>query len=384
MAPPSRVGREARGASPASSGPSFARGLWRIAAADVSSGNRVALLTDGPDTFASAFAAIEAAREEICLEIYIFCDDEVGRLMADALLAAAARGISVRVLVDWIGGRGTPAAFWKRLRAGGIDVRVFSPPGWRPWLGVVPRDHRKLLVIDRAVGFTGGFGIANEWGARTARGRRSRWRDTGVRLEGPAATDMARAFEVMWLRAAGKERRGSARLLVRRPRTTVDPATEPGAVVGIIEGEPFRLRIARSLQLQAVSAERCIWIASAYFVPSFSELEALSGAARDGVDVRILVPSKYDHPWVRGLTRRVYRRLLRNGVRIWEWQGEMMHAKTSVVDGHWTRVGSTDFNPLGVAINYELDAVIQDHTLGQTAEQMFLADLEMSKEIRVQ
>jgi phosphatidylserine/phosphatidylglycerophosphate/cardiolipin synthase-like enzyme len=107
----------------------------------------------------------------------------------------------------------------------------------------------------------------------------------------------------------------------------------------------------------------------------------LNGAARDGVDVRILLPSRNDHPWVSLLARRYYRRLLTNGVRIWEWQGEMMHAKTSVIDGRWVRVGSTDFNPLGVAINYELDAVIEDAALGQEAERMFLADLDGSREV---
>jgi cardiolipin synthase len=148
-----------------------------------------------------------------------------------------------------------------------------------------------------------------------------------------------------------------------------------------VEGEPLRLRIARALQTQAISAERSIWIATAYFAPSWSEVEALTGAARDGVDVRILVPSRNDHKWVTFITRRYYRRLLTNGVRIWEWKGTMMHAKTSVVDGRWVRVGSTDFNPLGVAINYELDAVIEDATLGAQAEAMFLDDLEHSREI---
>ena len=139
--------------------------------------------------------------------------------------------------------------------------------------------------------------------------------------------------------------------------------------------------MSRALQIQAISARRSIWIATAYFTPSPSEVEALNGAARDGVDVRILVPSRNDHPWVSFLARRYYRRLLTNGVRIWEWQGEMMHAKTSVIDGRWVRVGSTDFNPLGVAINYELDAVIEDPTLGKEAEEMFLADLEGSREV---
>src|SRR5574338_1172586 len=156
----------------------------------------------------------------------------------------------------------------------------------------------------------------------------------------------------MWRRALGGERRGSHRYLTRPARSThLDPSVHPPALVGIIEGEPGRFRISRALQIQAISAERSIWIASAYFTPSPSEVEALNGAARDGVDVRVLVPSRNDHPWVSMLARRYYRRLLTNGVRIWEWQGEMMHAKTSVIDGLWLRVGSPDFNPLGVAIN---------------------------------
>ena len=161
----------------------------------------------------------------------------------------------------------------------------------------------------------------------------------------------------------------------------LDPLSCAPSLVGIIEGEPWRFRVGRSLHLQAAAAQRSIWLASAYFVPSFAEVDALIGAARDGVDVRLLVPSKYDHPWIHGLTSRFYRRMLRNGVRIWEWSGEMMHAKTTVIDGRWVRVGSTDFNPLGVAINYELDAMIEDPAVGAAAEAMFESDLSLSHEI---
>ena len=362
-------------------GPAFARGLWRIAAADVSSGNDVMLLHDGPATFDAMVDAIEDARETIVLEAYIFRSDEVGQRIGDALVVAAQRGVRVRLLTDWIGMRGIKSSFLATLRKAGIEHRVFSPPGFRPWLGLIPRDHRKLLVIDAKVGITGGVGIGNEWIGKTKR-HRSHWRDTAVRIEGPAASDMQQAFDTMWQRALKRERRGMHRLTRRAARGAhLDPATAEPALVGIIEGEPLRLRVARALQMQAISAERSIWIATAYFAPSWSEVEALVGAARDGVDVRILVPSRNDHPWVTLLTRRYYRRLLTNGVRIWEWKGTMMHAKTSVVDGRWVRVGSTDFNPLGVAINFELDAVIEDPTIGAKAEAMFLDDLEHSSEI---
>ena len=363
-------------------GTAFVRGLWRIAAADVSSGNAVRLLRDGPATFDAMIGYIDAARESVALETYMFRDDEVGQRFTRALAAAAARGVRVRLLVDWLGIRGVSRAFFAHLREQGVDVRVFNPIGLKPWLGLYPRDHRKLLVVDDQAGVTGGIGIACEWSTCRASGRGSPWRDTAVSIEGPAGGDMGRAFEHMWLRTVSRERRGVHRLLVRRARgTDLEPSTAPPALVGIVEGEPLRLRVARALQIQAVSARRSIWIASAYFVPSTFEVEALTGAARDGVDVRVLVPSRSDHPWSMLLTRRFYRRLLMNGVRVWEWDGEMMHAKTSVVDGMWVRVGSTDFNPLGIGFNYELDAVIEDAALGAEAEAMFLADLDRSKEV---
>jgi len=369
---------------PAVAAPSFALGLWRIAAADVSSGNRVSLLRDGPATFDAMVDLIDNATTSVELETYIFRPDEVGRRVSDALMRAAKRGVEVRLLLDWFGLRGTSRAFLKPLRVAGVDVAIFNPLGFRRWLGLVPRDHRKLLVIDSTVGITGGLNIGREWTTGILKRHRSAWRDTAVKIDGPAARDMLQAFDRMWRRTRGEERRGSHRFLRRQARGAhLDPATDQPALVGIIEGEPLRLRVSRALQIQAISAKRSIWIATAYFTPSPSEVEALNGAARDGVDVRILVPSRIDHPWVSLIVRRYYRRLLTNGVRLWEWQGEMMHAKTSVIDGRWVRVGSTDFNPLGVAINYELDAVIDDKPLGDQAEAMFLADLDQSREVKL-
>lgn len=362
-------------------GPSFARGLWRIASADVSSGNKIRLLHDGPDTFDEMIELIHKATTSVALESYIMRSDEVGDRFAAALIAAAKRGVDVRVITDWVGARGTTRQFFAHLRIHGVDIRVFNPVGFRAWLGLLPRDHRKLLVLDGSIGVTGGIGIGREW-LRSSRSKRATWRDSAIRIDGPAAIDMQRAFDVMWARVTGKERRGMHRMLKRKPTGAhLDPARDEPALVGIIEGEPLRLRVARALQIQAIAAEKSIWIASAYFIPSWAEVEALTGAARDGVDVRVLVPSRNDHPWVTLLTRRYYRQLLTNGVRIWEWKGDMMHAKTSVVDGRWVRVGSTDFNALGVAINYELDALVEDATIGKEAEERFLSDLGMSHEV---
>ena len=344
----------------------------------------MSLLRDGPATFETMLSLIHGAERSIALESFIFRYDDVGVRFADALKAAIERRVGVRILLDWIGIRGTARWFLNEMRSAGIEILFFNRPGLHAWLGLVPRDHRKLLVVDGQSGITGGVGIGREWTTGVDTVKRSRWRDTAVRIDGPAAVDMQEAFDRMWRRAAGHERRGSHRFLHRPARGShLDPATDDPALVGIIEGEPLRLRVSRALQIQAISARRSIWIATAYFTPSPSEVEALNGAASDGVDVRILLPGRNDHPWVTMLARRYYRRLLTNGVRIWEWRGEMMHAKSSVIDGRWVRVGSTDFNPLGVTVNYELDAVIEDAALGEEAERMFLADLEGSREVKL-
>ncbi len=171
--------------------------------------------------------------------------------------------------------------------------------------------------------------------------------------------------------------------MVRAARNSwLDFADAPPALVGIVEGEPGRFRVSRALEIQAAAARERLWIPTAYFIPALGLMEALKGAARDSVDVRVLVPGRNDHPWVNSYARSYYPALLRNGVRVWEWQGEMMHAKSSVMDGVITRIGSTDFNPLGAAINYELDAIIGDREFGATAEAMFLTDLEQSTEVK--
>ncbi len=360
----------------------YARGLWRIASADVSAGNAVTLLRTGKRTFDAMCERIAAAKESIELEQYIYRGDETGKRIRDALIEAVKRGVRVRLLVDWIGRMGTPRRFFNPLRAAGGHVRIFQAPGWRPWLGLVPRDHRKLLVVDNRVGITGGIGIGDQWRHGLLRRRRAPWLDSAVEICGPAALDMAESFDRMWERAGGHRRLKFRE--IRAPRAShLDPLHDPPALVGIVEGEPGRLRLSRALQMQALGAEKTFWIASAYFAPSWSLAEALAGAARDGVDVRVLVPSRYDHPWLRAFLFPYIRRLIGSGVRVWEWQGEMMHAKTTVVDGRWVRVGSTDFNALGVAINYELDAFIEDAALGRAMEASFLEDIDRSREIFV-
>ena len=368
---------------PTGGGPAFSRALWRITSADVTAGNAVTLYDDGDETFDAMIALIEGATKSVSLESYILKSDSVGQRFASAMARAAERGVRTRLLADWIGMRGTSAAYVRGLREKNVEVRIFSPPGLRRWLGLVPRDHRKLLVVDDAAGITGGIGIGDEWRHGLIKKRRQAWRDTCVRIVGEAGVHMEAAFEHMWNRAAGQRSEHHRKKLRRATSgSNLESAGCAPSLVGIVEGEPGRMRVGRAFHLQSAAAQRSIWLASAYFIPSFAEIDALAGAARDGVDVRLLVPSKYDHPWIHGMTRGFYRRLLRNGVRIWEWGGDMMHAKTAVVDGRWIRVGSTDFNPLGVAINYELDAMIDDTTVGAQAEKMFERDLAESRQIK--
>jgi cardiolipin synthase len=358
----------------------MAHRLWRIGAAHVSTGNRVSLLRNGPATFDAMLARISAARKDVSLESYIVRSDAVGDRFSPELISAARRGVRTRVIFDWIGSRSTSNRFVNKLRDGGVEVRVFNRPSLRRrWLGLLPRDHRKLLVVDGAGGVIGGLGLGHEWTTGTHPDKRdgSPWRDTAVDIDGPAARDMQNAFERSWDRVTNKGERDSDASRPIEPPSD-ESLDDEGAMVAIMEGEPGRQRVTRSLEVMTVSAQHSIWISDAYFMPNMALVEALVGAARDGVDVRLLVPSRGDHPWMIWGTRKYYPRLVRNGVRIWEWRGEMMHAKTGVVDGRYVRIGSTDFNVLGMAINFELDAMIEDEALGRAMNSMFEEDIARS------
>jgi cardiolipin synthase len=359
----------------------LAHRLWRIGAARVSTGNRVALLRNGPATFEAMLDRISRARERVSLESYIVRSDAVGERFAPVLIDAARRGVRTRVVFDWIGSRGTSSRFVRSLRREGVEVGIFNRPSLTGrWFGLLPRDHRKLLVVDGAVGIIGGIGIGHEWTIGTGRHPRrdAAWRDTAVEIDGPAARDMEHVFERSWDRVIHPGYRDSDDSRPSEPASAASLAGDH-AMVALMEGEPGRYRVARSLEVTTVAAAKSIWISDAYFMPNLTLVEALTGAARDGVDVRLLVPGRSDHPWMVRATRRYYPRLLKNGVRIWEWPGEMMHAKTSVVDGRFARIGSTDFNPLGMAINFELDAMIEDNALGAATNAMFEEDIARSR-----
>lgn len=334
-------------------------------------GNRVQLQFEGSSTFERWLEAIDQARSFVHFENYILRDDRIGRTFRDALVAKAQAGVPVRVLYDWMGCWATPRNYWRPFREAGAEVRAFNRPRARdPW-GILQRDHRKLVCVDGDLAFVGGFCVGVEWAGDL---RNPPWRDTGVELQGPAAALATQAFERIWA-AQGSPVPVD---LHAHPRATPSRGSTP---VWIIQGEPGRSRVYRTLQLMAAHAARRLWITDPYFVAPRPVSEALAAAAREGVDVRVLLPAHNNWPWVGSLSRAGYRFLLEAGVRLFEWQGPMIHAKTSVMDGLWCRVGSSNINSASLLGNWEIDVGVVDEDLAGQLEGLFLADLASSVEI---
>jgi cardiolipin synthase len=345
--------------------------LERATGSPAVGGNEVRIQFEGGSTFDAWIDAIDGARRFVHFENYILRDDRVGRAFRDALVAKAREGIPVRVLYDWMGCWATPRRYWKPFRAAGVDVRAFNRPGIRDPFGIFQRDHRKLVCVDGEVAFVGGFCVGVEWAGR---GSEPPWRDTGVEVRGPAAAVAGRAFERIWSEMGDP--------------VPAELQADPGdfeAVgeipVWVIEGEPGRSRVYRTLTLLAAHARERIWITDPYFVAPRPVTEALTAAARDGVDVRILVPAHNNWPWVGSLSRGGYRPLLEAGIRLFEWQGPMIHAKTAVVDSRWCRVGSSNLNAASLLGNWEIDVGVMDAEVAGQLEGLFMADLASAVEI---
>ncbi|MFV2006230.1 MAG: phosphatidylserine/phosphatidylglycerophosphate/cardiolipin synthase family protein [Longimicrobiales bacterium] len=345
--------------------------LERVTGSAEIRGNAVSLQFDGPSTFSAWLEAIEAAQRFVHFENYVLRDDRVGRKFREVLVRKARDGVQVRVLYDWVGCWATPRKYWKPFRAAGVEVRAFNRPSVRDPLGVLQRDHRKLVCVDGTIAFVGGFCIGIEWA-----GTRDEppWRDTGLEVRGPAAAQAALAFERIWSEEGD-----------RVPEELADGPETAERVgdcsVWLIEGEPWRARVQRTLQFVAASVRQRLWITDPYFVAPRSLSDALAAAARQGVDVRVLVPATNNWPLVGSLSRGGYRPLLHAGVRLFEWQGPMIHAKTSVADGMWCRVGSSNLNSASLLGNWEIDVGVMDASLAGQLEGLFMADLASSVEI---
>jgi len=355
-------------------GEALQRAFNRAAGASISPGNRVELLIDGPATYAAMYAMIDAAQSRIHLENYIIHNDACGRAIADRLIARANAGVKVRVLYDWFGSISTGRRYWHRLRDAGIDVRAFGPFTFADPLLIFARDHRKMLVVDGAHAVTGGLCIGDEWVGDPAK-QRLPWRDTAIAVHGTAATALDAAFTSSWTASGGMA--PEALVDLRKNSSVADGEVD----VRVVATQPGLERAFRTIDLMlGVSASR-IWVTEAYLSAPPRMYQAFKDAARDGADVRLLLPGSSDVKAVRNLSRVGYRGLLRAGVRIWEWNGPMLHAKTIVADGRWVRIGSSNLNPSSLLTNWEIDLFAFGEDLAGQMEVQYLADLSQSSEV---
>ena len=349
------------------------RAMDRVAGGRPIPGNNVELLFDGPRVYPAMLERIAAARHWIHLDNYIIRGDRTGQGFIEALAERARSGVRVRVLTDWFGSWTTKRRLWEPLRAAGGEVRYFQPPALlRPFRNLT-RDHRKLLVVDGRLGVTGGLCIGDEWAGDPARDRQP-WRDTGLAIDGPAAGVLDRAFATVWNR-------------IGPPLPEDELAADIPALgeigVRIVAGEPGGVRASRTTELLLAGAADRVWLTDAYLVAPRGIYRALLDAAAEGVDVRLLVPGTSDLSHVHNLTRTGYRELLRSGVRIFEWRGPMLHAKSIVVDGRWSRIGSTNMNLSSLIANFELDVLVDHVEIARQLEAQFRRDLDRSAEVQL-
>jgi cardiolipin synthase len=348
--------------------------ISRAAGARRIDGNSVRLLRDAAENYPAWLDAIATAERYVYFEAYIMRDDVSGRRFADALIERARAGVTVRLLYDWMGAFAkTPLRFWDSLRAAGIEVRCFNPFTLASPLGWVHRDHRKSGVVDGRIGFITGLCVGDAWVGDPERGI-APWRDTGVEVRGPAVAEVEGAFSRVWSVVG-------APIPPEELTAREDIPVEGDTSVRVVASEPWRARLLRLDELVAGAARETLWLTDAYYAGMPTHVQALRAAAKDGVDVRLLVPGGTDIPLLRPLSQAGYRPLLEAGVRVFEWNGPMMHAKTSVADGRLARVGSSNLNIASWLGNYELDAVIEDTAFAECMVQSYLDDLEHATEV---
>lgn len=342
-------------------------------------GNAVTLLRDGKEAYPAMLEAIARSREQVLLEMYWFGSDRAGRRFAAALLAARERGVEVALLYDAVGSRDTDPTVFAELREGGCTVVEFGPlVPWRARFrpeGLARRDHRKILVVDGEVGFTGGINVADEWLSKEEGG--AGWRDDMVRVEGPAVRGLVSMQRSAWRRAGG-------------PPFGETPGFERGArrhvtdqMVRVLGESYFRARrqISQAYLAEIDRARERAWVTNAYFVPDRRVRRALRRAAQRGVDVRIIVPGVTDVEVVRVASRATWGSLLSRGVRLFEYQRGVLHSKSAVIDGRWSTVGTYNLDYLSLRTNLEVNVAVLDARFGEQMEQSFELDLLDSKEV---
>jgi cardiolipin synthase len=357
--------------------PRFARAMGMLLEPAILEGNRVETLLDGDEIFPAMLAAIGGARRSITFETYIYWSGEIGQRFADALAERARAGVRVHVLLDWLGTSKIDAGVLDELRDAGAEVQRYRPPRWFHLARITRRTHRKLLVVDGVVGFTGGVGIADVWQGRAQ--DPEHWRDTHYRVTGPAVAQLQAAFLDNWLESQTEVLHG-------------DDYFPELAPAGRSRAQVFKSSFGdgaestRLMYLFALAcAERSVLLSSAYFVPDRSAIRALCAARRRGVRVEIVVPGEHiDYSVVRRASRSLWGELLAAGVEIHEFQPTMYHVKVLVVDGLWTSVGSTNFDNRSFSLNDEANLNVLDAEFAAEQTRAFEADKQRSRRVTLE
>lgn len=348
------------------------REIERMIGRKFSDGNDLQLLTRGPETFDVIFRALERAEKCICLEFYIIRDDETGIRLGHILKERAVSGIPVFLRYDHFGSLTTPASFWNELKDAGVSVMASRPFRWASPGNYSYRNHRKLIVVDGRVAFTGGLNIGDEY--RGIISRKSPWRDTGIFIRGPSAHQLHNIFSESWARWGGE------------PVPVMEPVPAPvgeSPVIPIFTNSARqRRKMRRLLHFSINAARRSIYLTTAYFTPSRRLLESLEGAVRRGVQVNLLLPGRSDFRAAFYAGRYFFSRLLSAGVRIFTYEGEILHAKTAVFDGTWSVIGSSNLDFRSLRKNDEGNVGVLGRNFGSDMIRIFSDDLSGSREIK--
>jgi cardiolipin synthase len=349
----------------------FLRALQGAAGESVVEGNDVQVFQNGDEIFPPMLKAIRESQSTIHFATYVYWAGDVPREFAKALSEAAQRGVVVRLVLDSEGTNRIPRELVNQMRDAGCKVTWFRRMRWFDWMNYNHRAHRRLLIVDGKIGFTGGVGIADEWSGHAQ--SPSHWRDTHVRLTGPIVAALQSAFTDNWNQSTEEL------LLAARDFPPLTP-TGDICVCSVISTPASGASEAQRVMAALIAGStRTLYISNAYFVPSPSFIDALCAASDRGVDVRVLVPGPYhDMKIVRRASRRIWPRLVQHGVGIYEYQPTMMHAKTVVADGKLLLVGSINFDPRSFSLNAEFGVVIVSRRLAADAVRSFEADIERS------
>lgn len=336
-------------------------------------GNRVTLLPEASRFLPAMFEAVSQARYYVLVELYLMESGKLADQVCDALIGAAQRGVNVYLLLDGYGAMGLGRAERTRLQQAGIQLRLFNPIGFHSLARNLSRDHRKIVVIDGKVAFTGGFGAVDEF--------LDAWYEIAVRTEGPVVADWETLFRRLWRSRLTRAEKGNLTqtgLATQRP-----PERYPDGVLGrVVSARGYRYQAIRhSLYGRVSQANERLWLCTPYFVPTFSLRRRLAKAARRGIDVRLLLPgSEHDHPGVRYAGQRYYQALLKAGVRIFEFQPTFIHAKFVLID-NWVSIGSCNFDHWNLHWNLEANQELEAVAVADDVCALFERNFAVSQEV---